>query len=121
MWRRINSFTYYISTMPIIRIDFDDEVLGKDDIVALSKAIQKIIAEVTHIEDVFVYANSAQIKLNIAPIEIFVEMSAHIFADEDKMIWEIKQQISTWKNENRFSHPINLTIIPMKRKMEIWI
>lgn len=107
--------------MPIIRIDFDDEVLSKDDIVSLSKAIQKIIIDITHIEDVFVYANSAQIKINIAPIEIFVEMSAHIFSEEDKMMADIKQNITTWKNEHTFSHPINLTIIPMKRKIEVWI
>ncbi len=107
--------------MPIIRIDFDDEVLSKNDILSLSNAVQKIIMDVTHIEDVFVYANSAQIKINIAPIEVFVEMSAHIFADEDAMMADIKQRIATWKNENNFSHPINITVIPMKWTMEIGI
>ena len=107
--------------MPIIRIDFDDEVLSKNDILSLSNAVQKIIMDVTHIEDVFVYANSAQIKINIAPIEVFVEMSAHIFADEDAMMADIKQRITTWKNENNFSHPINITVIPMKWTMEIGI
>ena len=107
--------------MPIIRIDFDDEVLSKNDILSLSNAVQKIIMDVTHIEDVFVYANSAQIKINIAPIELFVEMSAHIFADEDAMMADIKQRIATWKNENNFSHPINITVIPMKWTMEIGI
>ena len=107
--------------MPIIRIDYNDEILNKEAATSLSKGIQKIIIEVTHIEDVFVYANSAQIKINIAPIEVFVEMSAHIFADEDAMMADIKQRITTWKNENNFSHPINITVIPMKWTMEIGI
>ena len=58
--------------MPVIRIDYDDEKLDKDAILTLSNAIQKIVSETTKIEDVFVYANSSQIKVKVAPIEIFI-------------------------------------------------
>ena len=107
--------------MPIIRIDYDDEKLDKKEVLTLSKAIQKIVSETTKIEDVFVYANSSQIKVKIAPIEIFVQMSAHKIKDVDRLVNEIKLQLSNWKKKSRFRHLINLTFIPMDWKIEIGI
>jgi hypothetical protein len=107
--------------MPIIKIQFDDGKVKEDDIVQLSHAIQKIVVETTGIEDVFVYGNSSQIKINIAPIEIFIEMSDHKIKDEDVLITDIKGKLSTWKKENNYSHPINLTLIPMHWKVEVGI
>lgn len=105
--------------MPVIRIDYDDEKVGKDDVTALSNAMQKIVSDATHIEDVFVYANSSQIKVKIAPIEIFVQMSAHKIKDVDALVNEIKSKLSDWKKKNSFQHSINLTFIPMNWKIEI--
>jgi hypothetical protein len=107
--------------MPVIRIDFDDTKVTKADVTALSTAIQKIVADTTKIEDVFVYANSSQIKVKIAPIEIFVQMSAHKIEDEDALVKEIKSKLSGWKKKASFEHPINLTFIPMVWKIEIGI
>ena len=107
--------------MPVINIEYDDEKLGKDEILTLSKAIQKIVSETTKIEDVFVYANSAKIKVKIAPIEIFVQMSAHKIKDVDKLMSEIKSKLANWKKEKRFHHLINLTLTPMNWKIEIGI
>ncbi|HLC53660.1 MAG TPA: hypothetical protein VJK03_03890 [Candidatus Nanoarchaeia archaeon] len=105
--------------MPVIRIDYDDEKLDRDEILTLSEAIQKIVSETTKIDDVFVYANSSQIKVKIAPIEIFVQMSAHKIKDADKLVNEIKSKLSDWKKKNSFRHLINLTFIPMDWKIEI--
>lgn len=88
---------------------------------ALSEAIQKIVSETTGIEDVFVYGNSSQIKLKIAPIEIFVEMSAHKIKDSDALIADLKSRLAAWKKEENFSQPINLTLIPMQWKVEVGI
>ena|SRR6185295_8041130 len=107
--------------MPLIRIEFDDVTVPIEDIQSLSQNVQQIVSEVTGIEDVFVYANSAQIKIKIAPIEIFIEMSAHKIQDVDILLKEIKERIVTWKNSQEFTHPINLTLIPMNWKMEIGI
>ena len=52
--------------MPVIRIDYDNEKISDKDVLALSDAIQGIVSGVTKIEDVFVYANSSQIKVKIA-------------------------------------------------------
>lgn len=107
--------------MPIIRIDFDDEQVDRNEMKVLSKAVQKIVAETTGIEDVFVYANSAEIKLNVAPIEIFVEMSAHKIKSIDQLMEQIKESLAEWKKQDGFDYPINLTIIPMQWKVEIGI
>ena len=88
--------------MPVIRIDYDDEKLDRDEILTLSEAIQKIVSETTKIEDVFVYANSSQIKVKIAPVEIFVQISAHKIEDRDKLIQKIKEN----KNFYLFFLPI---------------
>lgn len=107
--------------MPLIKLEFDDTKVPAEKIQVLSEAVRKIVSETTGIEDVFVYANSAQIKVQIAPIEIFVEMSAHKIADADSLIKDIKSRIATWKQENTFEYPINLTLIPMQWKIEIGI
>lgn len=107
--------------MPMIRIEFDSGKVSETEMLALSNGAQKIVSEITGIEDVFVYANSSQIKVKVAPIEIFVEMSAHKIKDTDKLLADIKEAISKWKQENGFKHPINLTLIPMQWKIEIGI
>jgi hypothetical protein len=107
--------------MPVVRIDFDNEKLSNDEAASLSQAVQKIVIETTKIDDVFVYANSPQLKINIAPVEVFVEMSAHIIADQDALIADIKTKLLAWKQEQHFPHLINLTLIPMNWKIEIGI
>ena len=105
----------------MINIEFDDKKVSLKDIQSLSNAVQKIVSETTGIEDVFVYANASKIKVRIAPIEVWIRMSAHKIKDEDKLIAQFKKRLSAWKKQNRYKHPINLTLIPMKWKIEIGI
>ena len=107
--------------MPIIRIDYNNEKINKDSMVFLCNALQEIVSKITKIKDVFVYANSSEIKIKIAPIEVFIEMSAHKIENIDNLLKEIKDKIKNWKNNNNFEYKINLTIIPMNWKMEIGI
>ena len=107
--------------MPIIRLDYDSDKVSQAEATALSEAAQKIVSEATGIEDVFVYGNSSEIKLKVAPVEIFVEMSAQKIADADKLIAEIKSRLAEWKQQSKFPHPINLTLIPMQWKVEVGI
>ena len=107
--------------MPIIKIEFDDLKVKENEIRKLSEVAKKIVSNITGIEDVFVYANSAQIKVNIAPIEIFVEMSLSLIEDQDDLIKKIRLGLSIWKKENKFNYPINLTLIPMQWKFEVGI
>ena len=105
----------------MIKIEYDDAKVSDKEVASLSEAIQNIVSSVTQIEDVFVYANSARIKVKIAPIEVFVQMSAHKIVDVDKLTNKIKTHLSEWKSKNNFQYSINLTLIPMNWKIEIGI
>lgn len=107
--------------MPMIKIEYDDSKLQKDQVLDISNAIQKIVVEETGIEDVFVYANTSQIKVKVAPIEIWVEMSAHKIDNLDDLFEKIKSRISDWKKETNFPQPINLTVTPMQWKFDTGI
>lgn len=105
--------------MPVIHLEYDDSKLSDAEVLALSEGVRDIVSEVTAIEDVFVYANSARVKVQIAPIEIFVELSANKITDLDELMLEIKTRIQRWKTENNFLLPINLTLTPMQWKIEV--
>lgn len=105
--------------MPTIRIDYDNEKVSEQEIKNLSEAAQKIVSEITKIEDVFVYANSSQIKIKVAPIELYVQMSAHKIENLDELFDQIKNRISEWKNKENFKQPINFTLMPMTWKFEV--
>ena len=107
--------------MPQINIEYDNTKLNEKEALELSKAIQKIVSQTTGIEDVFVYTNSAQIKVQIAPIEIFIRMSAHIMQNNESLMEDVKKELSYWKEQEKFNPPINLTLIPMNWKIEIGI
>ena len=107
--------------MPIIRIDYDNEQVSNEDVQKVSHAVRDIVSEVTKIDDVFVYANSSEIKINVAPVEIFIEMSAHKIADPDALLKEIVERIRVWKKENDFTVPLNISLIPMPWKIEIGV
>lgn len=107
--------------MPIIRVDFDGKQVQASQVEVVSEAVRSIISEVTHIEDVFVYGNDSQIKIKVAPIEIFVEMSDYKINNLDELMGQVKGRVVEWKVQNNFTIPINLTIIPMRWKVEVGI
>jgi len=107
--------------MPVVRVEYNDAVVNESDANIVCKAAQAVVSEVTGIADVFVYGNSSHIKVKVAPIEIWVEMSDFKISDEDGLIKELKNKFHAWKIESKFSHPINLTLIPMHWKVEIGI
>lgn len=62
--------------MPVIHLEYDEGKLSEKDAEAVSIAVRDIVSRATKIDDVFVYANTAKIKVQVAPIEFFVQMSA---------------------------------------------
>ena len=107
--------------MPLINLEYDDSSVTDGEAQKLSNAVRDIVSEATGIADVFVYANTAKIKVQIAPIEIFVRMSAKINKEKEGLMEEVKAKLTEWKKNNEFSHPVNLTIIPMDWQIEIGI
>ena len=114
-------FALIIQVMPLINLEYDNQKVSEAEAQSLSKAIRDIVSEATKIEDVFVYANASQIRVKIAPIEIFVRMTAKKIKNEDALMNEIKSKVSEWKKSAGFKCPINLTLIPMNWKVEIGI
>lgn len=113
--------TFILPIMLLIRIEFDDHIVTNKEASLLSVAVRDLVSIETGIADVFVYTNTALIKVQTAPIEIFVEMSAKKITDLDDLFERIKQQIIKWKGDSGFIHPVNLTIIPMNWKFEVGI
>ena len=105
--------------MPMITIKFDDQKVKDDEVVALSKATIKIVQEATKIPEVFVYADSPKIRIGVAPIEVFVEMSASKVTNREELFQAIKIPLSQWKNLNNFKHPITITLTPVDWKLEV--
>lgn len=105
--------------MPLIRIEFDNTKVSEEEALTLSKAAQTLVSSVTGIEDVFVYTNSSQIKIKVAPLEVFVEMSANKITNIEELTAKMKSALSAWKKDSGFKHPINLTLVPMNWKVEI--
>ena len=105
----------------MIVVKFDDSKVVDEEIVTLSKALKDIVVKATGISEVFVYADSPRIKIDVAPIEVFVEMSAHKINDVSVLFENVKNQLSSWKKENNFTHPVTMTITPMNWKFEVGI
>ncbi len=105
--------------MPVVNIEFDGDVVTKEEMQKLADAAHSVISKVTGIDDVPVYAHNADVKAKVAPIEIFIRLSDHKVKDVDALTQELKQALSTWKKEQNFTHPINMTFIPMNWKIEI--
>lgn len=112
-----------INLMPIVRIDYNNDKISKEETIKLSVAVQKIVSEATGLglEEIIVYGNNSEIKVNVAPIEIFIEMSAHKISNINEVVAKIKEKLTAWKKENNFAYPINLTLIPMQWKIELGI
>jgi hypothetical protein len=105
--------------MPMITIKFDSKKVDDSKIIELSDALQKIVSETTGIKDVFVYADSPRIVVAIAPIEVFIEMSASKIEDVEALFMILKDKIKDWKDLTTFEYPINMTLIPMNWKFEV--
>ena len=107
--------------MPVVHIEYDNKKIDEKSALDLSKAAHELVSSITEIEDVPVYTNASQITVEISPVEIFVRLSAHKIADPDKLVAELKDAFAKWRQESKFPHPINLTLIPMDWKIEIGI
>lgn len=105
--------------MPMINIKYDSDKVKDEEIVLLSNAVQKIVQEATKIPEVFVYADSPKIRIDVAPIEIFVEMSASKVTDREQLFQDIKTHLSEWKKVNNFNNPITITLTPMDWRFDV--
>ncbi len=107
--------------MPMINVKFDDKKVTDAKVTELSNALIKIVQEATGIPEVFVYADSPRIKIDVAPLEVFVEMSASKVPDKEELFEAITSRLTEWKQANSFEYPITLTLTPVNWKFEVGI
>lgn len=105
--------------MPTIIVKFNDKAVSDKEITDLGEATIKIAQDITGIQDSFVYADSSKIKINIAPIELYIYLSETHIPDLDDLYGRFKDAIVDWKKESGFTQPINFTLVPMKWKFEV--
>ena len=105
--------------MPTIVIKFDDRVVSDKEVTELGQATIKIAQKITGIQDSFVYADSAHIKINVAPIGLYIYLSETHIPDLNKLYSEFKAAIIEWKRKSVFTQPINFTLVPMRWKFEV--
>lgn len=107
--------------MPMINVKFDDSKVGDEKITELCNGLIKIVKDATNIDDVFAYADSPRIKIDVAPIEVFIEMSSTKVPNKDDLFTKIKDGISEWKKGTGFEYKITVTLIPVDWKFEVGI
>ncbi len=104
--------------MPMITIKYDDRRVPDEEINVLGNVFKQIVQKATHIPEVFVYADSPRIKIDAAPIELFIEMSADKIPDKEALFLDIKTRFVQWKQQSGFEHSVTITLIPMNWKFE---
>ncbi|HEX3082730.1 MAG TPA: hypothetical protein VHQ86_05800 [Candidatus Saccharimonadia bacterium] len=109
--------------MPIIRFEYDPDKVTAEQITRLATDMVTFTQEVTGMKEVYAWANASQIRIGIDPVDIFIEMSAHLVPDGDpsKLSKPLVAKIKQWKADHNFAEPINLTFTPVAWQLEIGI
>lgn len=107
--------------MPLITIEYDEDILKKDEVRELSHFTRELVSRVTQIEDVFVYAQSSPIRINVAPVEIFVRLSKKCLGDPEHLLSQMTGELGMWRVDKKFPCKLNLTLIPMDWVVSIGI
>jgi hypothetical protein len=108
-------------SMPVIRIEYDPAVVTDFRARALCQAAKAAVVAATGIPETFVYGNASQIRVDVAPVEIWVEVSTSKVPDPAKTAADIRAKLSEWKQQDNFGAKINLTLIPMQWQLELEI
>jgi hypothetical protein len=107
--------------MPCIWIEYDDSVVDRDEAAALCRASKEAIVAVYGKDDVYAWGNSANVRTEVDPVEIFVQLKADLVDDLDRWSSAVSDELRTWKAKSGFPHPINLTISPQHWKVALGI
>jgi len=109
--------------MPIIRVEYDPDKVSAEQITQLTQDVVAFTKEVTGIPEVYAWVNASQIRINIDPVDIFIELSAQKVPNSDPSVVSkpIADRIRQWKIDHNFNQPVNLTVTPVQWQLEIGI
>jgi hypothetical protein len=105
--------------MPVIKLEFDDSIVNTDTTKEFCEAIRRIVVDSTGLpeNEICLYGNNSQIKINVAPIQVWLEISDYKVSDVDKLANDIRDQIVEWKDKTKFAHQIKFMLVPKNQKI----
>ena len=89
------------------------------DIEALAHGLKPLVEEAIGENDVFIYADTPSVAVGIEPIEVFIQVNGREVTDPEHLTGTIAEKLAMWKQENSFSQPINLNVIPVQWHFKI--
>jgi hypothetical protein len=84
------------------------------DIEVLANGLKPLVEEAISENDVFVYTETFKFAVGIEPIEVFIQVNGREVTDPEQLTETIAGAFSAWKQESKFSQPINLNVIPVQ-------
>jgi len=107
--------------MPVIRVEYDDKKVNESDMTAFCRALKEVVSVATGIKEVFVWGNTSQIKIDVEPIEVWIEMSEHKVDDLDSLTNSICEGVTKWKKASGFETPVTITLTPVHWKFVVGV
>lgn len=97
----------------MVTIKYDNSRVTNPETKTLSEGVKTLIEELLGESDVFLYADSSDITIGADPIEVFIQVNSKNVLNLDKLLSNLVEKLSIWKQQNNFDLPINLNIIPV--------
>ena len=110
---------------PVVKIDYDSEKFSSEVIRALAEELHRVVSEASGLPltDVSVFANTNQITINAAPMEIYINAGSGAIpgGDKQKMLDTITASVKKFKEEKGVEIPVNISVIEMSWKVGVGV
>lgn len=111
--------------MPVVKVEYEKDKVGEDDIQKLVNALQKITKEATGYdeEENSIFASANQVTANASPVEIYISATFEDSSSEDleNMVNKAAEEVIKFKKENNIDVPMNVSIVKMNWKFKIGV
>ena len=110
---------------PVVKIDYDSTKFPDDIIRSLGEELHQVVSRASNLPltDASVFANSNQITVNAAPMEIYINAGSGAIpnSDKQKMLDTITTEVKKFKAEKGIEIPVNISIVEMTWKVGVGI
>ena len=110
---------------PVVKIDYESTKFSEEFVRALGEELHTVVSKASNLplSDVSVFANSNQITVNAAPMEIYINAGSGAIPDGDKqkMLDAITAAVKKFKSEKSIDIPINISIVEMTWKVGVGV
>ena len=105
----------------MITIMYDGNKMADEQASLLAKGVIELVAEEMNDQDVFVYTCKPTSNIAAATVEVFIQVNSHKVSDATTILDGVAAGLSSWKQQNNFSLPINLNVIPVEWYSQVGI